>query len=165
MSGARSDQSSRLTENPRGPEALPSLMLAISPDLEIPDEELSFLTSRSGGPGGQNVNKLETRVTARFDVDASPSLSPEQRELVRRRLATRINRGGVLQVTSQRHRTQAANREAARERLAELLHEALAPVPVRRGTRVPAAAKRRRLAAKRAHSRRKRERAAPAPED
>jgi len=82
----------------------------IADGLEIPDDELSFVTSRSGGPGGQNVNKLETRVTVRFDLAQSPSLSDEQRARIAERLATRVTRGGFLQVTSQRHRTQAANR-------------------------------------------------------
>src|SRR6476659_9675040 len=100
-------------------------MIPITPDLAIPDEELSFVTSRSGGPGGQNVNKLETRVTVRFDVAGSPSLTEEQRAKILERLATRITRAGVLQVTSQKHRTQADNREAALERFAELLREAL----------------------------------------
>jgi ribosome-associated protein len=140
-------------------------MIEIAPDLRLPDDEISYIASRSGGPGGQNVNKLSTRMTLRFDVAGSPSLSAAQRELLTSRLATRISRAGLLQVTAQRHRTQAANREAALERFVELMREALQPEPDRVPTRVPAAVRRRRLSNKLARGRRKRERAAPLPED
>lgn len=132
--------------------------LPVDDQLAIPEEELSFLTSRSGGPGGQNVNKLETRVTVRFDL-ASPSLSDEQRDRLRARLGTRITRAGILQVTAQRHRTQAANREAAVARLRELLRDALAEAEPRRPTRVPRAARARRVRDKRMQGERKRGRA------
>ena len=136
--------------------------MRIDDRLEIPDDELSFAASRSGGPGGQNVNKVETRMTLLWDLDGSPSLAAlgdEERERLRQRLATRLTKAGVLRVTSQRHRTQAANREAALERFAELLREALRPEVPRKPTRVPRAAKRRRLEQKRRHSERKRQRA------
>ncbi|HVT17329.1 MAG TPA: alternative ribosome rescue aminoacyl-tRNA hydrolase ArfB [Thermoanaerobaculia bacterium] len=135
-------------------------MIRIDDELAIPEEELSFSASRSGGPGGQNVNKVETRVTLRFDVAGSPSLSQRQRELLRERLASRISRAGLLQVTAQRHRTQAANREAATERFVELVADALRESEVRRRTRVPRAARERRLQTKALRGRRKRERAA-----
>ena len=80
-------------------------MVVVSDTLEIPDSELSFVTSRSSGPGGQNVNKVDTRVTLLFDVGASPSLTDEQRSRVLARLPGRINREGVLRVFSQRYRT------------------------------------------------------------
>lgn len=134
-------------------------MAQITEELEIPEEELTFLTSRSGGPGGQNVNKLETKVTLRFDLAGSPRLTEEQRQRIRERLATRVTRDGVLQVSSQRHRTQAANREAAVARFAELVAEALQEEAPRKPTKVPRAVKRRRLEDKRRRSERKRQRA------
>ena len=140
-------------------------MIPITPDLAIPDEEISFTTSRSGGPGGQNVNKLETRVTVRFDVGGSAALSEEQKARLRERLATRITKDGVLQVTSQRHRSQVANKEAAVERFAELVGEALLEEVPRRKTRPSRAAKARRLDEKRRRSGRKRDRTAPIPHD
>lgn len=139
-------------------------MVEINPSLTIPDSELELKTSRSAGPGGQNVNKLETRVTVRFDVAGSPSLGEEERERIRERLGTRITKAGVLQVSSQRHRTQAANREAAVARLAELLAGALEPEAERKPTRMPKAAKRRRLEEKRRRGRLKERRVAPGAE-
>lgn len=121
--------------------------------------EEKFITA--GGPGGQNVNKLETRVTVRFDVARSPSLTEEQRQRILERLSTRITREGVLHVTSQRHRTQGENREAAAARLRELMAEALREEIPRRATRVSKAAKRRRVDAKKRRGQRKRERSAP----
>lgn len=140
-------------------------MIPIDDTLAIPDEEVTFATSRSGGPGGQNVNKLETRVTLRFDLAGSPSLSEEQKARLRERLATRITRDGVLQVSSQKHRSQGANREAAVERFAELLRENLREEPPRKKTRPSRAAKARRLDEKRRQSRRKRERSERIPPD
>jgi ribosome-associated protein len=133
-------------------------MIEIEDGLAIPDEEVSFITSRSGGPGGQNVNKLETRVTLRFDLLASPSLTDEQKARLAERLATRITRAGLLQVTSQKHRTQADNREASVARFAELLREGLHEEAPRKATRIPKAAKRRRIEAKRRRGSRKKER-------
>jgi ribosome-associated protein len=132
--------------------------IEINPSLTIPVEELGFVYSRSSGPGGQHVNRVETRVTLRFDVGASQSLTETQKQRVRRELATRISREDVLSVASQRHRSREANRRAAVLRFAELLAAALKPRKKRRPTRVSKAAKQRRLDAKRQRSTLKRTR-------
>ena len=140
-------------------------MPRINDRLEIPDAELSFATARSSGPGGQNVNKVETRVTLLFDVDGSSSLGESQKRRLRQRLATRINKHGVLRVTSQRHRTQAANRQAATERFVELVGGALRRRRRRRATGPSAAARARRLDDKRRRSRLKARRRRPGADD
>jgi len=121
----------------------------VIPGLEIPEGELEFVASRSGGPGGQNVNKVSSRVTLRFDVGHSGSLNEEQRTRIQRRLATRINKDGVLQVTSQRTRSQDLNRADAIERFAELLRAALREDKPRVKTRATRSSKEERLKEKR----------------
>ena len=143
----------------------PSPSLDVADGVAIPGSELRMVTARSSGPGGQNVNKVESKVTLVFDLEGSPSLSDEQRALVRSRLGSRVNRRGELRVSSQRHRSQAANREAAADRFAELLREALAPVVERVPTRVPKPSRRKRLGAKRRRGDVKRLRGAPAIDD
>ncbi len=136
-------------------------MPVIDERLTLPDDELSFVTSRSSGPGGQNVNKVESRVTLLFDVAGSPTLTAGQKQRLAERLATRINRSGVLRVTSQKHRTQAANRAAAEARFVELVAGALERRRRRVATRPGAAAARRRLEEKRRRSRLKADRRRP----
>jgi ribosome-associated protein len=133
-------------------------MIRILPGLSIPEEELTFTASRSGGPGGQNVNKVNSRVTLRFDVEASRSLSTEQKRRVISRLATRVSGEGVMRVVARSSRSQAVNRDAAEERFAELLRIALAPSKLRIKTALPAAKRRSRVEEKRHHSEIKRER-------
>lgn len=124
-------------------------MVRIRDDLEIPDSELTFATSRSGGPGGQNVNKVESRVTLRWRPADSAALDAGAKERLAEELRTRITRDGVFHVTSQKHRTQAANRDAAVARFAELVAGALETDPERKPTKTPRRAKRRRLSEKR----------------
>jgi ribosome-associated protein len=111
--------------------------MLICQELEIPDDELSYSFSRSGGPGGQNVNKVSSRVTLYFDVERCSALSDEQKAMIRSRLANRISKSGVLRVSSQKHRSQSANREEATLRFAALLADALAGREPRRPTKVP----------------------------
>jgi ribosome-associated protein len=86
-----------------------------------------------------------------FDVVNSPTLSPEQKELILRRIGSRIGKDGVLRAISQKTRSQAANRELAIERFVELLRDAIKRAPIRKKTRVSRAAKRRRLEEKKQH--------------
>jgi ribosome-associated protein len=120
-------------------------MLHITRDIEIPESEIRFTASRSGGPGGQNVNKVSSKITLAFDIGASAAFSEEQKRELMAVLASRINKEGVLQVVSQRTRSQELNRTDALARFAELLRRALTPRRARIKTRVPAAAKRQRL--------------------
>ena len=134
------------------------MMVNAAEDVLVPESELVFKASRSSGPGGQNVNKLNTRVTALLDVRRTPSLSEEQKQQVLRRLSTRIDKDGVLHVTCQIHRSQEANRREAVQRVQQLVQEALKPAPIRRKTKVPAAARERRLQEKKQRSDRKQQR-------
>ena len=133
-------------------------MIEIAKNTCIADDELAFKTSRSSGPGGQNVNKLNTRVTVFFDVAGSPSLSDNQKKRILSKLSTRVDKRGVLRVVSQKHRGQEANRQAATERLQQLLEQALKLDPIRRKTKAPAAARERRLEEKKQRSRLKQQR-------
>ena len=136
-------------------------MVEITQDLEIPDSELSFRYARSSGPGGQNVNKVATKVTLLFPVAESTALSEPQKELVRQALGNRISKDGILHVTSERHRTRSANQRDAVDRFAELLAAALRPRRRRRATRVPESSRRRRLEGKRRRGEKKRLRSRP----
>jgi ribosome-associated protein len=117
--------------------------------LVIPDGELVERFSRSPGPGGQSVNTADSRVELEWDLGHTSALSDSQRRRALHRLGNRLVRGRVV-VSASEHRSQHRNRVAARERLAGLLREALAPPPPpRRPTRPTRSAERRRLDAKR----------------
>ncbi|HJP02628.1 MAG TPA: alternative ribosome rescue aminoacyl-tRNA hydrolase ArfB [Planctomycetota bacterium] len=132
--------------------------LRVTSRLVIAPEELAVSFSRSGGPGGQNVNKVETRVTLRFHVANSPALSEPQRARALERLGARLTAEGELILSSSRTRQRARNLEDARERLAVLLREATAVRKPRRPTRPTRSSVRRRLEEKKRRSQTKRER-------
>ncbi len=133
-------------------------MIEINNKLTINDSELSFTFSRSPGPGGQNVNKVASRVTLSWDVAQSRCLSEVQRQRLLVKLATRITGDGILRVISSRHRTQASNRREALRRFVVLVSDALRTPKPRKKTAPTAASRKRRLEEKRRHSRQKAER-------
>lgn len=122
--------------------------LRIAAGITIPESELSWRFSRSSGPGGQGVNTADSRVELVWDAAGSAALSPSHRDRLLERLSGRLV-GGVLTIAASEHRAQLRNREAARERLAELVAEAVRPPsPSRRPTKPSRGSKERRLKAK-----------------
>jgi ribosome-associated protein len=123
-------------------------MIKITETINIPDDELMFTASRSSGPGGQYVNKVNTRITLWFDVAGTPSLSDDQKNRIQTHLSTRISKTGVLRVIAQSSRSQIANKELAIQRFVELIKEALQENPPRKKTRIPFGARQQRIDAK-----------------
>ncbi len=135
--------------------------LHVRGSLALPERELRWRFSRASGPGGQGVNTTDSRVELTFDLARSPSIPDELRERALARLAGRLV-DGALTVVASEHRSQLRNRDAARNRLAAALRDAMAPdPPKRRPTRPSAGAKRRRLDAKTRRGRVKRLRGRP----
>lgn len=127
-------------------------MLQVTPGIHITESELSERFIRSPGPGGQNVNKVETAVQLRFDAAHSPSLPEDVRRRLLRLAGRRADRDGVVMIEAHHFRTRERNREDARMRLAELIRQAIQRPKPRIATRPTRAARERRLEAKRVQS-------------
>ncbi|HWJ15398.1 MAG TPA: alternative ribosome rescue aminoacyl-tRNA hydrolase ArfB [Gemmatimonadaceae bacterium] len=132
--------------------------LTITSEISIPRSELTYRATRSGGPGGQHVNTSSTRIELLWDLSGSRAVSDEQRERLRAKLAARLDGDGMVRVVASDRRSQQQNRAAADERLSALVRHALHVPKKRRKTKPPAAAKERRIKAKKLRSERKRDR-------
>jgi len=140
-------------------------MIRVTNAIELDPGEIEESFVRSGGPGGQNVNKVATAVQLRFDLRHSPSLPAALRVRAERLAGKRLTKEGVLVITANRFRSQERNREDALERLVELLRQAAIPPKPRRATRPSQAAKRKRLEDKTRRGEVKKRRRGPQAED
>ena len=132
--------------------------IVVSVSLTIPDSELDIKASRSSGAGGQHVNKTSSKIEINWNIRDSGTLSDEQKQILQERLASRASNEGVLRIVSSESRSQKQNRERAEARLADLIRRALTPRKKRKPTRRPRSADEARLASKKLHSKKKRER-------
>jgi ribosome-associated protein len=123
-------------------------MIRVAPRIVLDERELDESFVRSSGPGGQNVNKVETAVQLRFDALASPGLPEDVKDRLRGLAGSRMTADGVVIIIAQRFRTQDRNREDARERLFELLRKAAVRPVIRRATKPTLGSQKRRLESK-----------------
>jgi ribosome-associated protein len=136
-------------------------MKQYNPKAEDLKKELTFLTSRSSGPGGQNVNKVNTKVTLRFDVANSELLSAEQKEIIIKKLSSRITKDGTLVLTAQDKNSQLQNKEMVIKKLDDLLTKAFTVKKVRKRTKPGKTAIQARKEQKKRHSEKKKWRQKP----
>lgn len=127
-------------------------MIQVTPAISIDDRRVVLTFIRASGPGGQNVNKVSSAVQLRFDVSASPDLPDPVKARLLRLAGSRATAEGVLILEASEHRSQVRNRQAAMDRLLELIRRAAVPPRPRRKTRPTAASRRKRLDAKRLRS-------------
>src|SRR5262245_59951362 len=139
--------------------------LFVQPGLVLPEDELQVEATRAGGPGGQNVNKVATRITLRWSVAASRALDEAQRARLLHELAHRLTRGGEVVIDASGSRSQVENRRAARQRLTELLRAALAVRAERKASRPTRANRQRRRAGKERRGAAKERRQRPSRDD
>ena len=126
-----------------------TIALVINDKVEIPLSELVYTASRSSGPGGQHVNKADTRIQVRWNVNESAALSDAESARLLKNLASRLTEAGDLILAGDTHRSQRRNREDVTQRLAALVREALIPPKPRRKTTPPRASREKRLDEKR----------------
>lgn len=136
-------------------------MITVTSQLIIPNEEVQITASRSSGPGGQNVNKVNTRVTLHFPVWSSKYLTDSQKAKISSRLKSRITKDGILYLHAQGTRSQSMNRAVLLERFSILLGDALTPAKPRKKTRIPHSVTKRRLEQKKQRSGLKNDRQKP----
>ncbi len=139
--------------------------LYITPSLSIPMSELTVQFARSGGKGGQHVNKVETKAELYFNILASPSLNDQTRARLLKKLASRVDSEGVLKITAQEHRSQYRNREEATKKFIQMLQTALKTETPRRATKPTKSSKEKRIEEKKQHSTRKLARRKPMSEE
>jgi len=135
-----------------------SAFLTVTGTLSIPRSELSYRASRAGGAGGQHVNTSSTRIEVLWNLPQSTAVSDDERERLRAKLASRLDSDGMVRVVASDRRSQAQNKQAAEQRLAALVKHALVVPKKRRPTKPTKSSKERRLAEKKKHSDKKRDR-------
>ena len=141
-----------------GVPADPATALVVDETLVIPRAELDIKASRSSGAGGQHVNKTSSRIEISWNIAKSGALTDEQREMLTTRLASRLSTEGAVRVVASEMRSQRQNRDRAETRLADLVRRALVVRKKRKPTRRPRSADEARLASKKLHARKKRDR-------
>ncbi|QDU88361.1 Peptidyl-tRNA hydrolase ArfB [Pirellulimonas nuda] len=139
--------------------------LVVNDQIVIPSGELRFTFARSSGPGGQNVNKVNSKAVLHWNVATTTALPPSVRTRMTRRFANRIDQQGELLLFGQRHREQGRNVRDCLDKLRAMVLSVAAPPTVRKATRPPAAARRARLEGKRIRSDRKQSRRPPSADD
>lgn len=132
--------------------------LVLSSGKEIPETEFEFSFARSGGPGGQNVNKVNSKAVLHWDITNSPNISEPMKKRFLAKYASRLTLEGVLVLSSQQHRDQITNVEECLEKLREMLESVISPPVVRKPTKVSKAAKERRTEKKREVGKKKQQR-------
>ncbi len=135
--------------------------IVINASTAIPDVEIQFSATRSAGPGGQNVNKVNSCVVLEFDLKGSSAFTPYQKQRIAESLGSRMNKQGILRMQAQRYRSQMANREELVRRFVALLQKALQPKKHRVPTRVPSGVREKRLELKKQRTQTKRTRQTP----